>query len=723
MKTTLKYNTIETLQRKRGWKEYIDALVDSCKSLFDGKFMGVSGHDEFGRPIYSVVEDKPDEHIYNGNLAYSYPIMSYKGDNMPLNLVENASLRGLLRTLSLYGCNIAETEVEGSNLPHTFKIGGARASAVYGQYLEGGGDYEGRVSSDEYGLENSEIGYYVENGTTETGEVFYEEDIYGYNQKNPVLSRLPVREVREFYKYEKVSGADASLPTYVYVLTSQTTWSEQAPRPSVAADKLYKSEFDNGYDNGVVVADGLTIHDLTYYNAPDRTPVYRWIKDSGETSCIVCDREALTLIDSTGRVQYNGSEAQQTYPKVWFTVSDKDHVCVLSFTRVRHLEGRATIDASQDVTVQRSYYVYKDSSSGREWIVLDSVGDMLQCNPMYSLSQIYGDESTLSVQPLFFYNSGRMVSLCANVIGGGNLNYEITAYSVNSVQGGSDTIESVAVADGVTCGDSYYKWNMYTKHGSGEGYTLSYDGDVYTPIVFTKDFPYCKVIPKPSDNPQQLGWYELVGGEYELTEDTTPSSIKAYYKKYGAGIMFFFDGNGGFYYFGNAEADSEQIEVGDLVFKNSHTTERFETMYFNHFAKVQPIDAVAEGGAVKTKKLYCEQLDLVRWGNITPYIASFDKAADTELDSTVFSKIVAYNKNTHLITVDKDVYFQNANSYKYVVVAYKNASPFSKIKTLRITAPSDEIKDTVKGLLESFVNQNCALEIKTEGAAVYDKIN
>jgi len=69
------------------------------------------------------------------------------------------------------------------------------------------------------------------------------------------------------------------------------------------------------------------------------------------------------------------------------------------------------------------------------------------------------------------------------------------------------------------------------------------------------------------------------------------------------------------------------------------------------------------------------------------------------------------------------VYFSSDNAYKYVVVAYKNASPFNKINKIRITAPTADIKNTVKPLLESFVNQNCELEIKAETDEVYEKIN
>ena len=41
----------------------------------------------------------------------------------------------------------------------------------------------------------------------------------------------------------------------------------------------------------------------------------------------------------------------------------------------------------------------------------------------------------------------------------------------------------------------------------------------------------CGQLPLPSDNPSEKGWYELVDGDYELSQDTVVDATKTYYVK------------------------------------------------------------------------------------------------------------------------------------------------------------------------------------------------
>lgn len=784
MKTTLKYNTIETFQRQPGWKEYIDAIVDFCKKCFDGMFVGISGYDEYGKPIYSIVEDNPSEHIYNGDLAYAYPIISYKGDNISLNLRENMSLRGLLRTLSLYGCGIDSVEFSGSNLPHTYKTGGDRKDYVYG--LVNGVSYEARAGyatnsqggeGNDFVNEDMVVDYTIEGDSNNSGDdtategaFSYERNMYGYNQKNPILSTSPLREVvavyNDFNCYTQMPfGRNPFNPNWPEIV-----WIRKSEQNSHAGT-IYKSVIDDSGNNNLFVK----VDDYKYDIEQMITLVYVYgsapygdfkgcvIEESD--AFIYNDMDVLDLFVGT-KIKYNTSSALNEYSDVAFSKTEADIIQKVDLTNTDSVPG---------------FRIYTDSVYGKQWVVRDSVDEYYKNNPLYIKEQLFSDDCTLSVQPLFIYtdSNSKKVSLCANVVADetSDIKYEIEAYDSKQIRvDGFETLDSPKAAVDISYGDNYYKWNMYES-----GVTI-----------------YERMYPTGNENPQALGWYIYNSntGTYELTHDTSiqsdnphqngwyvrnnstypgaPEYIRSgdevvepgtnyykyendeyilvdtnppeYYNKvtdsgsyvddvytpflFGKNTRtditeserYFFNGRDRWIYYGDNEND-EMKQVGDYLFKNAHTLEYFETMYFNHFVKVYPIDGVTDNGVVKTKKLYCERLDLVRFGNIEPYVATIDRSTSENLDCTIFSKIISYNENTHLLTVEDDVYFSSDNAYKYVVVAYKNASPFNKINKIRITAPTADIKNTVKPLLESFVNQNCELEIKAETDEVYEKIN
>ena len=116
MKTTLRNNTIETLQVQPEWKLFVDTLVESTNTLFDDNL--ITEVTEAGNvKVLKKLSDLQTEE------AAKYATMSYPDDRMHLNLRENISVRGLLRTLSLYGCRIMDVDLE-TVLPHTYKVEG-----------------------------------------------------------------------------------------------------------------------------------------------------------------------------------------------------------------------------------------------------------------------------------------------------------------------------------------------------------------------------------------------------------------------------------------------------------------------------------------------------------------------------------------------------------------------------------------------------------------------
>ena len=59
-------------------------------------------------------------------------------------------------------------------------------------------------------------------------------------------------------------------------------------------------------------------------------------------------------------------------------------------------------------------------------------------------------------------------------------------------------------------------------------------------ITITPAYDFTQVNPSGNENPKLKGWYELSGGEYVLTEDTTVQSGKTYYAPNGR-ISFYSD--------------------------------------------------------------------------------------------------------------------------------------------------------------------------------------
>ena len=194
MKTTLNYNTIETLQVQKGWKEYLDNIVAQSERVFDDNL--ISEYDESnGQGIVRRME-KTDA------VSPKYAVLNFRKDLIPLIRKENVSLRALLRLLSIYGCRI-KADFDGVVLPHTFKIQGNFDSVgVRGYHTQNRTyDHDTARTTPQNVQEDADcfIPNMSNNAFEEDTTFKYIYNVFGYNQKNPMLSYSYVYRFEKYY--------------------------------------------------------------------------------------------------------------------------------------------------------------------------------------------------------------------------------------------------------------------------------------------------------------------------------------------------------------------------------------------------------------------------------------------------------------------------------------------------------------------------------------------
>lgn len=794
MKTTLRYNTIESLQQQPAWKKFIDTLVDDCNVLYDNNLISDTNSTKEGLHI-----DKIKLSESKAELQPNYATLNYKEDLMHLNLRENVSLRGLLRLLSLYKCKIKDIELQDSVLPHTYKVESEKKDSavwgfdnknktydhetrginnvVQGYYyngefyydnehtnkinLEAGVYYEDLSNSTVYQYDNGLLSVvqvdelvqeYMDGDVTTdyieylTDKNYEEEDtsfkyiynVYGYNQKHPILSVSPIKEVKDYYEFEKIdTSTPAGTPKFLYVL--EENLSEDEDGVFVLANTIYYSGDDENSgieicsDTMLKVQDPtsqeekyLTINEIlnTYYTKGDIVQkwVYNGVSTSYlyETSYIINDNDKIDM-KKDGRIKYNHPDyALNEYSlnnkkQITFALTQDSNLEKVDFVKIRTIGTKET-PGQGNYYVQLKYIMYQDSKYHRYWVVMDDIQTYNNNSILFLKNQLFADECKLKAQPVFLYRddtNGVTASLCANFLdnygGIGKITYEVERYRTDSIKSTYtaktnileeppliDTVsgnENPNVVKGVYYGDWFYKWEQYkmqlneNKSNSDKGFFLK---NVYTTINFDS-------VPQP--------------GSISLNS-----------------MYYFFDGDGKRYLLDKDDWSNNEIKKDEFrgwVFENTFKEEFIETMYFNHFVKIYPITKYDTDDVVATTLLYCDNLELVEFGNIIPYVVSFDRIGEmntdegseeefNDLDCSVFSKILSYNKNTHLVTVNNPVYFKDSKTPKYAVVAYQNASPFNKIQSLNIVAPSQEVKSIVDDLLVDYENVSCALNVFTE---------
>lgn len=777
MKTTLKYNTIETFQRQPAWKTFIDTIVDGCSGLYDDTLTDFAESDtdvmsvytdfdeQHNNPkelgLYEFVDNRyiltADETQKQNKTYYKkttdnalqplYSLFDYINSNTPSVLQENISLNGLLRTLSLYGCKIQDIELKDSVLPHTYKTKRDVEEIGYMWGYEVGNlsyDFETQAIVDSVG--GQDVGVTLVSGgeTPDKYKYKYEyiKDIYGYNQKHPVITISRVKEVKSYHQFVRKTESEYGenkninlLPACFYIGEDGMIYSSS--QIEIYTNLIYKASHKDNSGiircedkdfNYTIDGDGVinvtpsggtptpleTILRNCYNHISSSTKRWIYIDDIKETAYILNDKAKDDLLVD-GRIFYNYNEDghltdRKYYENISFSLSNNDKITKVIFDTGQPASAIGREKEYWTTQDTKKYYIYtlkgaESEEQDSKWVVMDDVEEYFSISLPYLKNQLFADESTLKAQPLFLYENNKKVSMCGNFIEAiGGIDdpqtpdiefddYEIEKYNkslLNTTYSATDNIGSSHAAlnkvTGISYGDYYNKWEQYNGNGT-------FNQDVYTVLDFTK------VIKSQTDRNT---------------------------------LSYFFNGEKLNYFIDQADdsyTNNEEKIIDGYVFRNTHKQEFFETMYFNHFIKVYPIVEDKDMDyeyPVETTKLYCDNLELVEFGNIVPYIVSYDRTGAIEegdsdetiyndLDCSTFSRILSYNKRTHLIIVDSEtpVIFESIKKPKYVVVAYQNASPFNKISDLNIVVP-DSVKDTVTSLLENYKNYNYKLNLYTD---------
>ena len=553
MKTTLKYNTIETLQEQPAWKTFIDAIVDCCHRLYDDNLIanvndtavhdGVNVNidklklfDKYIADNYDNLTESEKEMYADIHAAYvgtrtdyddmqsKFAALGYNTDVMHLNIRENISLRGLLRMLSLYKCRIRNIEMSDAVLPHTYKVEGYKKdSAIFGFHdinktydyetrgikPDGGQDYEPEYVSGDVEADCYE--YLTDKNYEEEDTRFkYIYNVYGYNQKHPIISMSDIHEVRQFIEFTKNEITGLDWGNYLYIDVNDIVLiydGDTVVDFSIVTDDVFSSV--DKKDSGIRYYEYRLPSDTTLRNyiktnyTSDYTPVYKWtfVSDDNshlfESSYILNDNDSIDLIKENKRIKYNSDEYNKLgYHNLRFALSATASIEILDFNKIKPngdiVESPndtqlkiGTKDSSEIITsynqnLQKQYYVYRDSVYGRLWIVLDTIHKYFDTPLSYLKSQLFADECTLKVQPLFLYshtdgdNTVNEVSLCANFIntegGVGKISFEVEKYNVkkfgytftatDNVYEGREDVTANTVK-GISYGDYFYKWEQY----------------------------------------------------------------------------------------------------------------------------------------------------------------------------------------------------------------------------------------------------------------------
>lgn len=770
MKTTLKYNTIETFQRQPAWKIFIDTIVDNCKGLYDdhliAEFEDGENITKDGIPISNIKLSESNEgiepQINLKDLQPKYPVLDYLNDVIPLTLRENISLRGLLKTLSLYNCKIEDISFP-KLLPHTYKTNRKEQeadTAVWGYEIGSSESYNYEAMATVDGTNNNEIGYDFIGEQPSPSYVTtcdYIYNIYGYSQKHPVINAAQIREVRDFYQFvvktpneymseyhinEQYFLADEYSRLFKSVYIDNNSMTIENGNYIISNDIFYYSinshnsgiyvgTVNRNLDNYHVCRSGNYISNIKRFDEGETIPVEyepnplsraellkrcynktdgvkRWVVETSfyeykylnePTRYVIIDKTANDLIKENSRIEFNSNSAEASYDT--YIQSDASMINI-TLTKLDIEIGENPLE-EQISTISMKYKAYTDSYYGNTWVVMDTFDNYFKISPYYLKEQLFADECSLKALPLFLYkhNDKDKVSMCANFIdaqGGENKDsYEIEMYDKDVIKTTYDTINNITNysdcdVTGITYGDYFYRWEQINKTNE------TFIQNVYAAVNFSN---------------------------YDMDGDTPQHRLP---------FAFFFNGGRdiyeAFHYDATEEDKKNNVEKvnGNYIYRNTFYKDYFETMCFNHFIKVYPIDGETDGELIKTNKLYCDNLDLVEFGDIIPYVVSYDRKGEIDedgtsiknLDCSVFSKILSYNKRTHLLIVDGGengenmVWFKDSSTPKYVVVAYQNATPFNKNQMLSIIAPNYDVKEMMKNLLEEYKNQFCGLQIKSE---------
>lgn len=730
MKTTLDHNTIETFQRQPAWKHYLNVIVDICKRHFDKNLLGFT---ESTNTLKRIDE--------NTDLQPNYPSLSYKNDLMRMNLIEGLSIRSLMRILTIYGCKLLDVETNVT-IPHTYKVQGQnRGGDLWGfQPTNRTYDYEANSITNVPELDNTEdsnTDYFFpsisENYFEEDKTFKYIYDIYGYNQKEPMLCYSAIYEIKTFHRLV-TPDTPAMQGMAIYVLADDII-DEEANTFKVGAIIYQKSgsmfyQF-NAKANDFTLAEGVDSEEGIL-----AVPVFYLINDN----------DKIDLLDSEGVIRYN---------------SDDDDV--KEYENLRGISPNRTNDVFKITLTYagfklNDYKVYLLNIYPNKYVVANEAKTNLNnLNPYYAKNTIFGSDSLIKTQPIFLYHykdNGEYIDTASlayngwNVKGGENLpSYQFLSFPYKT----KDIINEEEVEVPIVKADYGNLYNRCIANEVGEGCVNNIEAripdennqdgqyveiddetlrEISSPDVsLGNKFNTCIVYSVKQDADGEfkpslmIGKFYYIGNLIEgekvhIFNEYTVFDISNGYNKDSYVVKGYKNNS---YYIGDEYDEGSEVDEFNYILEDLRKQEYVETMYFNHFVKIYPITKTQSDSLVETNMVYCDNLDLVQYGNTIPYMVTTLRKGELDedekfmdLDCSVFSKIVAYNKHTHLVTLNNEICFPNSYEPIYAVVAYQNLFPFTQPKRLRILTPNNGVKDIVQPLTEEMFSDRVSLEFYSQ---------
>lgn len=720
MKTTLYNNTIETLQTQPEWKLFLDSIVDDCHVVNDDNLIAET---EDGLVLLSDSQD---------DLRPKYASLSYKNDLIRMNITENISLSSFLRMLSLYGARIREIN-KNAELPHTYLVQSSdKDTGVWGfKKTNITDDHKAQTPNPE----DQSVSIDVDASSLTESDNYFDEDtrykyiydIYGYNQKESVLYYSPLCYVYDFYKFtnskdsanmyyinsEEIYSITKSGSDWSIAFTSETPkiWRDYQTTTSPTVIEAYSDILD------IIEADSeLANTKLTDVLAQILTPITdnnvpvmekRFISASYNDyanldSYVVIYDNKPDDVYKDGFIKFNHEEYKKDiYENVKYLNKKTCVVESADFVRTEEYIGTNTSAAKNKM------YIYEVGSDSKRYVIPNSsplnYSNLVQKSAYIEETPIYSDECGLKTQPVSVYpvkNGNDKYSLTANfedVVGGVNkptyeVRFDTNQYSdTNTYKNNIESYEDLIPKD--------------VSHGKYYQVLYLYNGYV-------------------NDDKKD----EILQGEF-IEECYT---VDDFYKV-GKTVKFFSKNNS---YRSYKVVSFNQREKSVLLkyFSNyryvtlTNQTKLVETMYFNHFVNVYPIYNGVENPSnttIETTTMYCDDLELSVFGDCVPYLVSYVRKGElkdnpssdkdiADLDCSVFARIICYNKNTHLITVNNPIVFRDSKTPRHLVVAYQNVSPFNRPKEIIVTVDNKPIREIVDDLSEPYRNESCDIRIYTD---------
>ena len=192
--------------------------------------------------------------------------------------------------------------------------------------------------------------------------------------------------------------------------------------------------------------------------------------------------------------------------------------------------------------------------------------------------------------------------------------------------------------------------------------TINALGGNFSNLVTVGKNSHYEPIINPTGNPAQQGWYELINGQYQLTQDTSVVSGKTYYKE----LYIAIDGNTAKIYSSNYQDGAGRgwmiNKEGDAVFNNITARGAIKTAVFE-YAEIQAVGGVfifRPSSTIKSAEISGEDLVLTvekpllfkigQWCKISNYSSGNDTSGGEATNPDAIDILVT-NGLTHVYQI------------------------------------------------------------------------